>query len=223
MKRTLLPLLLALHVVLGTQASGCAGCSEQCGGANQGSAGCPCSSDQDCTTRLGEVLLCGTDGTCAPGDPEDAAAQDCASDAECGAGELCTADGVCALAPSCQRIDVEEVRVRTMLGAAVINPTEAGALTRDGCAHALVTPTLSVTLDAISPRDGAAVVAGQCSRGAWFAAAQAGVMVCGSMNDDVAIVAVGREPCFVGAASACATGTCEALGSADAITAGVCR
>ena len=197
-------------------ASSCAGCSEECSDTKQGSEGCPCSSDQECTTRLGEVLLC-QEGVCKPGDPPDAPAQSCEQDADCGNGERCGL-GLCSPAPSCQRLDVERLSVR-MHNGAVLNPARDIAVTRDQCAHNFVSDDVTFTADSIHPATGVATVAGDCDAGGWFASKRAGVFSCGG---DIAIVADGA-PCLVNAASPCETGTCEAIGSPLDENAGVCR
>jgi hypothetical protein len=201
--------------------SSCAGCSEECRDTKQGSEGCPCSTDQDCTTRLGEVLLCGDEGVCGPADPPDAPAEACDNDGDCGDGELCGL-GLCSPAPACQRIDTERMRARERAGA-TLNPTFDAAVSREGCNHEIVfgnAPGQAIfELIQIHPRTGALIAAGDCTDGAWFAGMRAGVFQCGTSTVIVSV----REPCFTNVPTSCAEGTCVAIGSAIDEDAGVCQ
>ncbi len=197
----------------------CSGCSQECAGDNAGSAGCSCGSDQDCTTRLGKVLLC-VDGTCAQGDPEDAPGDACAADADCGGGEACGIDGICLPAPSCQRIDVA-LQAHKNGGALGADVTAA----RDDCAHDWqaevsgesfhVTFTLDLSGDM---KDFSDPGGGGCTAGHWSAGDRVGEILCG-----VNVFAVGPAdvvPCFL-ATGACDVGTCRAVAGDTEV--GVCR
>jgi hypothetical protein len=212
------PAFFAVALLFVVLPSSCAGCSEECRDTKQGSEGCPCSTDQDCTTRLGEVLLCGEEGVCAPGDPPDAPADGCDNDGDCGDGELCGL-GQCSPAPECQRIDVTSLRARVRDGA-VFQPGIDATVSEQGCVHEVTAGTRQFTMELIHPRTGALTADGACTAGAWFAAMRAGVFRC----DAAVLILADGEPCLMGAVNPCAAGlTCVALGSDIDEDAGVCR
>jgi hypothetical protein len=188
----------------------CAGCSEECSGDARGADGCPCSSDQDCTTRLGAVLLC-TDGTCVVGDPPDApgAFGACTDDADCGAGLACGVDEICVAAPRCQRIEVA-LQTRAADGS-----SEAVDASLAGCTHAWTLRGSSITADVdldgvmqIGNVSGAA-----CTAGRWFAGQRVGEIVCGGES-----FAIG-PPAVVGRAC---VGDCGAQCTLLGVAVGVC-
>ncbi len=209
----------------------CAGCSEECSGQRQGSEGCPCQADQDCTT-VGAVLLC-TEGACAPGDPEDVHGPSlCDDDAVCAATEACAADGTCQPAPACQRIEPSvalATRARDLAGGCVTdNDCDVGSCSANACQPVLSTATLaaatvdgapqadcgvaiSVADPAVSAtgffaRDGALTGAG-CT-GRWFAAYRAGFIACAGR-----VVALSEASVTTCIGPECATGGCRALAS----------
>lgn len=213
----------------------CAGCSEQCSGLQQGSEGCPCQHDQDCTT-LGEVLLC-SDGACAPGDPPDAPGQTtCDDDGDCGTTEACAADGSCQPAPACQRLEPGAplaARARDT-GSGCTTDDDCDVGTCDGTSCSAVTGnanvtgadvtaapqadcgvTIAVAEPALSAtgyftRDGE-LVSGDCT-GAWFAAHRAGYLQCGGVT--VALSVAGVATCV---GSECGGGGCRALGGGTGV------
>ena len=173
-------LILSACTLLCLSLARCTGCSAQCTGQNLGSAGCPCASDQDCTTRQGTVLLC-VDGNCVEGNPDDAAGgAPCATSDACPAGQACGFDGVCLPAPTCQRIDAP-------LGFTVVNGAgnvvETGSLTatRADCAHtwsATSTAHGSIAATVAVDLDGNITATGDCAFGHWFAGARVGSLTC---------------------------------------------
>jgi hypothetical protein len=213
------PAFFAVALLFVVLPSSCAGCSEECRDTKQGSEGCPCSTDQDCTTRLGEVLLCGEEGVCAPGDPPDAPADGCDNDGDCGDGELCGL-GQCSPAPECQRIDVTSLRASVWAGG-IFQPAVDASIARTGCAHSVTAGALEFTMDQIHPRTGAVFATGSCEGSAeWFAPFRAGVLRC----DTAVLILADGEPCLMNAVNRCAAGlTCVALGSDIDEDAGVCR
>lgn len=173
----------------------CAGCSEECSGRQQGSEGCPCQTDQDCTT-LGAVLLC-AEGSCAPGDPPDASGHDaCDADADCGQGEACGADGSCQPAPACQRLEISELVVRTQVGAATVvssaevAPSEVAGSPQADCGLSIEIADPAVAVAGYFGRDGTLTATG-CT-GRWFAAHRAGLLRCGELH---AVSAPGVTTC----------------------------
>jgi hypothetical protein len=151
----------------------CAGCSEECGGKNAGAEGCPCASDQDCTTRLGSVLLC-VDGNCQVGDPEDVftGLDECGVDGDCAAGEACGADGFCEPAPACQRIEIDLKARRGV--EPLVNVTRA----LDGCSHTWsVVGAWSADFE-IDLGGDIAFSAGACTAGSWRAGSRFGTLTC---------------------------------------------
>lgn len=206
--------------VFGVLVQSCAGCSEECRDTTQGAAeGCPCQSDQDCATRLGEVLMC-QEGACSPADPPDAAADSCNADSDCGDGELCGL-GTCSPAPQCQRIDVGSMNQRRLTTDGVLQGGGEVTVSRDGCSHTIEGDFLEardLTVTDISPKNGAADVSGDCSTGRWFAGMRAGVFQCGS---EIVVVSV-QEVCSV-SADFCETGTCASIGSDLDEDLGVCQ
>lgn len=154
--------------------SGCAGCSEECSGDNQGAETCPCGSDQDCSTRLGTVLLC-VEGACAVADPPAADPElgRCNADGECAEGLGCGIEDICFVAPTCQRIDVA---LRFRIDEDTEGPITA---TRDDCEHSWSASagaqsfeaTLDIDLDGTVQADG-------CTTGHWFAADRVGELLC---------------------------------------------
>jgi hypothetical protein len=189
----------------------CAGCSEECSGLKAGSPGCPCSTDQDCSTQLGAVLLC-ADGACADGDPPDAPGNvACSGDGDCASGEACGGDGTCAPAPTCQRLTGVTLHAAT----AGATPEPVGPTVQD-CRHLFDFSAPAVTASVARIRlDGTAELENQaCAEGRWFAAYRVGRFVCGGAV--IAVSPTGLRPC-VGAD--CGAG-CDQPPDADV---GVCR
>ena len=154
--------------------SGCAGCSERCSGGNQGAETCPCSSDQDCGTKLGTVLLC-VEGECTVKDPPPAAVElsRCDADGACGEGFGCGGEDFCFVAPTCQRIDVD-LTFRLPDGAT--GPVTA---VRTDCEHTWSADagadSLSTTLDIDLQGN---IQADACTSGHWFAGDRVGELLC---------------------------------------------
>jgi hypothetical protein len=212
---------LALGAILGP--GGCAGCSEQCSGDKQGSETCPCASDQDCTTRLGTVLLC-TQGTCTRGDPPDSAGKACNGDGDCGAGEACGIDGTCAAAPSCQRIDSVSADTTTPVLKFTLATGETGDVNtaRQDCVHHWAATSGAgdvLNVDVTIDLDGAMTVTDHggagCSAGHWFAGRRIGAITCGATVWAIAPVEESAAVCVGGGCDA----ACEQLGDT---TVGVC-
>lgn len=194
----------------------CAGCSEECSGENQGAEGCPCGSDQDCTTRLGAILLC-VEGACEAGDPPDAPGTDgaCTTDDDCGAGQACGVDDICLAAPACQRIEAGlQYRLDLDTTGNVTNAV-------DGCVH-----TWTVDEPALGPweasftiaLDGTMTFQGEspCTQGRWFAGRRLGAVRCEGL-----IWAVGPPDVVAKACVAQDCGpACQDLGDGDGV--GVC-
>ncbi len=224
------PIVALLVVMLAVALSRCAGCREECAGQRQGSEGCPCQHDQDCTT-LGAVLLC-VEGTCAPGDPPDAAGQTtCDDDAACGTTDACAADGTCQPAPSCQRLEPAEpltARARdTGSGCTTDGDCDVGTCDGTSCSSVTSTATVQaasvtaapssdcgVTVAVADPtlsatgyfmRDGE-LVSNDCT-GAWFAAHRVGYLQCDGVT--VALSPTGVATCV---GTECGGGGCRALG-----------
>lgn len=181
--------------------AGCAGCSERCSGQSLGAEGCPCGSDQDCTTSAGNILLC-IDGSCAPGDPPDAPAPfgACTADADCAAGQACGLDEICLAAPACQRIEVGlAYRIDADTTGSVRNAV-------DDCAHTWTVDdavagweaSFTIGLDGAFAFDGDGAA---CTQGRWFAGRRLGEVRCRGL-----FYAVG-PPDVV--ARACVAQTCE--------------
>lgn len=175
----------------------CAGCAEECQGQLQGSQGCPCQTDQDCTT-VGAVLLCAA-GTCAPGDPPDTHGDDaCDVDGDCAEGAACAADGTCQPAPACQRIEVGELATRALVAGqpvvstAVVTPSDVAGAPQADCGVNLAVVEPAMTAAGYFSRDGALTADG-CT-GQWFAAHRAGFLVCGASS--VALSAPGVATCI---------------------------
>lgn len=209
--------LLSLCIVLAGAAvaaldGGCAGCSEECSGDNQGAETCPCASDQDCTTKLGTVLLC-VEGACAVEDPPAAAPElgACDADGQCGAGRACGIDEICFAAARCQRIEVPLV-FRNADG-------DTGTVTAGGvddCTHTWTVDaggggSFSATFDI--NLDGDLVELSGCDEGHWFTADRVGELVCGGVRWAVSAA----EPPVSTCVGNCAA-PCELLGE----TVGVC-
>lgn len=186
---------------------GCAGCSEECSGDNQGAETCPCASDQDCTTKLGTVLLC-VEGACAVDDPPsaDPALGQCDADGQCGAGQSCGIDDTCFAAPRCQRIEVPLV-FRNAGG-------DTGDVTSsvDDCTHTWSVDaggggSFSATFDI--NLDGDLIELGGCDTGHWFPADRMGELVCGGVRWAISAA----EPAVSTCVNNCAA-PCELLGEA---------
>jgi hypothetical protein len=201
-----LPLVFAALAVVATGLDACKGCSSECTGPkNQGAETCPCSSDQDCTTRLGIVLLC-VDGTCTKGNPDDVPGPACTANADCGAGQACGIDQFCLPAPKCERIDASTtapISARVAGAAAGVAVTA----TRDDCNH-----TWSATSGASSMNVGVSIDLNGtmtvtdnggdgCTGGDWFAPQRMGELDCGSTtwaigaSDVIAHACVGSAEC----------------------------
>lgn len=205
---TLLAPLACLALVLAL--ARCAGCSEECAGQRQGSEGCPCQADQDCTT-VGAVLLC-TNGACAPGDPPDTHGDvNCESDADCGTGTACAADATCQPAPSCQRIEVGELATRGLVGgqpvvsSAEVAPSEVDGAPQADCGLSIVVLDPAMSATGYFSRDGE-LNATACT-GQWFAAHRVGFLVCGAAS--VALSAPGVASCI---GTECDVGGCREIG-----------
>jgi hypothetical protein len=177
----------ALIVATGIAATGasCNGCSPQCQG-EQRPAGCPCQSDQDCTTKGGVVLLC-TTGTCKAGNPPDAPGTHCTTDAQCKAGEACGVDDVCLPAPKCQRVDDASAPLSFVAEPSGATGPLASATQAD-CRHtwsATARDASSFAVDVTIGLDGAMTVTDHgsvppCTGGAWRAGARVGELDCGA-------------------------------------------
>jgi hypothetical protein len=200
--------LLAVCIVLAATLPGCAGCSEECSGDNQGAEACPCASDQDCTTKLGTVLLC-VEGACAVEDPPAAPAElgSCDADGQCGNGLACGIDDICFAAPRCQRIEVD-LAFRNAAG-------DTGSVTSsvNDCTHTWLVDaggggSFSATFDI--NLDGDLVELQGCDEGHWFAADRVGELVCGGVR--WAISAAG-EPAVSTCVNNCAA-PCALIGEA---------
>lgn len=180
--------------------SRCTGCSEQCSGDNQGAETCPCSSDQDCTTRLGAVLLC-VEGACAVADPPEAETElaRCNADGSCVEGQGCGVDDLCLPAPRCQRVDVD---LTFRLEGDTSGPVAAS---RDDCQHEwsaavaggeAFTATLTIDLAGNIEATG-------CTSGHWFAGDRVGELLCDGVtwalapSDVRACVGAGCAPACV--------------------------
>ena len=224
-----LPIVMLCCCALVVALARCAGCSEECAGQRQGSEGCPCQTDQDCTT-VGAVLLC-VDGSCTPGDPPDAhGPSPCEDDTICAATEACAADATCQPAPACQRLEPNgalTTRARdTTGGCAIDDDCDVGACSASACQPVLSTATIAaatvdaapqadcgMAIDIAEPavsatgffaRDGELTAAG-CT-GRWFAAHRAGFVDCGGQV--VALSAPNVTTCI---GPECTTGGCRAL------------
>lgn len=218
MRRPLLTTALICSVLVVALAR-CASCSEECSGPRQGSEGCPCQTDQDCTT-VGAVLLCES-GSCAPGDPPDAhGAVECNSDGDCDANQACGADATCQPAPACQRLepagplgarskasaDVVVFSSATVSVSAVADAPQASC----GIEIQIEDPALTVT--GYFTRDGELEATGCVGR--WFAAHRAGFVEC--QDELVALANPGVQTCL---GAECAGADCRALGAGEM---GVC-
>lgn len=180
---------------------GCAGCSEECSGENQGAETCPCASDQDCTTALGTVLLC-VDGACAVRDPPAAEPElgACDADGQCGAGRACGIDDICFAAARCQRIEVP-LQFRNAAG-------DTGTVTAsvDDCTHSWSVDaggggSFSATFDI--NLEGDLVELSGCEQGHWFAADRVGELVCDGVRWAIAAADPPVTTCVVDCAAPC--------------------
>lgn len=198
----LLSFCIALTALAGLP-SACAGCSEECSGDNQGAETCPCGSDQDCTTKLGTVLLC-VDGACAVADPPDAPSDlgVCDGNGECGAGQACGIDDTCFAAPRCQRIDVD-LQFKNGEGdtgdvTSTLNDcshtwsVEAGV---DGGGSFTATFTIDLAGDLVD-------LAG-CEEGHWFPADRMGELVCGGVRWAISAAEPRVNTCVLDCAAPC--------------------
>jgi hypothetical protein len=180
---------------------GCAGCSEECSGDNQGAETCPCASDQDCTTNLGTVLLC-VEGACAVADPPAAAPLlgACDDEGQCGAGQACGIDDICFAAAQCQRIEVP-LAFRNGDG-------DTGTVTAsvDDCTHTWsVAAGAGGSFDATFTinLDGDLVDLEGCDQGHWFAADRVGELTCEGVRWAIAAVEPPVNTCVLDCAAPC--------------------
>lgn len=167
--RTLLFHPAAFALAWATLLPGCAGCSDECAGNNQGAEGCPCGSDQDCAALSGAELLC-LRGACTVQEPPTVLPDvgPCDADGACGEGLGCGIDGDCFPAPACQRIDVP---LTFHLEGGATGPVVAS---RADCEHTWSTDGAASFAVRINLEGN---ITGGCE-GHWFAAARVGELSC---------------------------------------------
>jgi hypothetical protein len=213
--------IVAVVVVLIVGLARCAGCSEECSGTRAGAPECPCSSDQDCSTQLGTVLICSDQGVCVEGDPDDVpGVLDCSANTDCPDGEACGGDGFCATAPECQRLSGEGVLyVSVVEGGAV----SAAPIEVDGCAHSfqLQNPLINVGIEQIKIDGDMEFALGvDCQDGHWFAPFRLGRFVCNDVTIAVMADVDGATPCV---GDDCAQCTKPTQTVQNGVEVGVCR
>jgi hypothetical protein len=192
-----------------------------------------CRNDRDCIDRYGSMELLCVDGTCAPGEVDDAPTTPCTARTDCDEGNDCV-DGSCVVVPTCMQLFGNFVAVREDTGA-----TGEVAATTDGCELALAVSFDAAPVQLAAERldDGGEWVGPVgFTGGQWLAAERVGVLV-GALGTTVRFGTIDyacasaqdcrdqvhtrcRTPCQDG--TGCA-GACDSDGLCDASERGQCR